>query len=140
MIPDITRKQKNTGTILVVIIGLILIIFFVLVLQPQNTGRYDNQPLFTLRNCDENKSHTISVSVKFANDTPLKESFTLSPRQYVYSTINTVETKQDLDFNFIIDTNQSAHIPIHGVPRVTTIFDVCDSEKNGPVSVVEFII
>jgi hypothetical protein len=132
-------REKRIVGIILVIIGLVLIIFFVSSVQSQSAGRYDAQPLFTLRNCDDNRSHFVYISIIYSNGTQFEESHNLLPGQYVYSQVNTVKSNLDLDFNFTIDTKPSSYIRIHGAPRVTTNFDICDSQKNSPVSVVEFI-
>jgi hypothetical protein len=133
-------KKKVIQGIALGTIGLILVIFFSLFSsQSPNEDRYKNQPLFSVRNTDENQSHTVMISVISSDNRQFEAIYNLTPKQIVFSTVNTGKTSQDYDFYFTIDDKPSSHIRLQIAPRVTTYFDVTYLEGNSSVSVVDFI-
>lgn len=135
-----SEKKRIAGIIVMVIIGLVIILFFAAQsLIPPNETRYENQPLFTLWNCDTNQSHTVNVSVISLNTTQFAASYDILPHHEIHSTVYTVKEPQWVDFFFIVDKKQATLISLSIAPRVTTNFNVCNSQGNTSVSVREFI-
>lgn len=133
-------EKKRIAEIIVVIIGLVIIFFFAAQsLIPPNETRYEKQPLFTLWNCDTNQSHTVNVSVVSLNTTQFAASYDILPHHEIHSTIYTVKEPQPVDFFFLVDNKQTTLISLSIAPRVTTNFNVCNSQGNTSVSVREFI-
>jgi hypothetical protein len=79
------------------------------------------------------------ISAISSDNRQFEALYNLTPKQIVFSTINTGKTGQDYDFYFTIDDKPSSHIRLQIAPRVTTYFDVTDLEGNSSVSVVDFI-
>jgi hypothetical protein len=137
MVMDNQEKLEIVKEILC-FFGLLFIIVFILFLGSQTTTVSDDRPLFYIYNCEEKLSHTVQVSVIYANGSRSEGVYPVPPGKTVYCMVNSLESNQILDYDFVVDSKPPAHFRIDTAPRVATGFSVCDAKGNNSVSLIEF--
>lgn len=139
MVMDNQEKWEIVKAILY-FFGFLFIIVFIQFLGSQTTATSDDQPLFHIYNCEENLSHTVQVSVIYANGSRSEGVYTVPPGKTVDCMVNTLQSNQELDYYFSVDAKPSTLFRIQAAPRVTTPFHVCDAEGNNSVYLMKLVI